>query len=230
MRRLVGVAVVGLIMSVVSASLYAFTSQTVVAKTAQVQFTGAGIATMDITIRRLDNNNTTNQIFWNTSGITLGTTKWRRADAYVLLNSTVTSGGGGIQIYTNNPILGAGTTSYAGLVSEDGISSLGLAYKVAGSTTSDLDIVPSADFAHLGTVGAPAYYTYMYMANKNNDGTFVNGSMYNLIKQGNSLRSDEGAFGNGSGPGYLYFSADFSNASTPHTYKTTALTFESFVQ
>ena len=230
MRKLIVAVVIGCIMGIVSTSLYAFSSQSVVANTASVQFTGAGTAVMTVTLHRIDNNNAATSIFWDPASITLGTTKWAKSGAYIQINSNVTGVGGGIQIYTHNPILGSGTTSYAGLVCDDGKSSLALAYKVTNALTTDIDAVPSVDGAHLGTTGSPTYYTYMWMSNKNDDGTFVNGSMYNLIKQGNQLRSDESTFYNGTGPGYIYFSADFSAATTPHTYETTQLTIESYVQ
>jgi hypothetical protein len=193
---------------------------------------GADTAVMNITIRRLDNNDTTNQVFWNPDAITLGgTTKWRRADAYIVINSTI-EGSGGIQIYTNN-VSTSGAVLPAGLVANDQQSALPLCWRIWGDLLSEPDLLiqRSADMAHLQNNG---WSVFMWIADKNEQ-NFSNGSAYITVKNANGLHVDDNpadfyAWWGAATYSYLYIGADFSAAATPRTYKTTDLTLEAFIQ
>ena len=187
---------------------------------------GDDTAVMTITLHRLDNNDTTTQIFWETDGLALGgVTKWSAADAYIKIESTVT-GGGGIQIYTNN-----GPSMPGGLVADDNLSGMPLCWRIWGGllTAPDLVIQQSSDW-HLQNNG---WSCFMWVKDKN-EPDFNNGDTYITAINGSGLHVEDYApFVNWWGPAnftYLYLGADFSGASAERKYKTTALTLEAYIQ
>jgi hypothetical protein len=135
-----------------SISFAAFTSVTISTLTAIVSFNVNGEVLVSVEMKTVIGDNTTTQIYWDTSDISPGVTQWHIADSYILLHSTISQSGGGIQIYTDNKAsdadpayTGANNTNPAGLISEEVPNETPLAMcwrMVDASTTTDvLDIV-----------------------------------------------------------------------------------------
>ena len=140
---------------------------------------GADTAVMTVTLHRLDDNNTTNQIFWDQNSITLGgITKWFRADAYIVIESTVT-GTGGIQVYTNN-----GPSLPAGLVSDDNQSALPVCWRIWGGTLSGDDLVIQEAVDHSDLHRPDGWKVFMWVKDKNESGFPPNGDANITVKRG----------------------------------------------
>ncbi len=208
--------------------------------TAGVKFTLAGQVSMSIQLMNL-NGGTTTQIWWDPAQITIGQTQWRRADAYILLNSTITAATGGIQIYTDNKASDAnpqytGTGNPAGLVAQEDTSAtpLSMCWRITDVSTTTLTI-------RRGAPGYPdrlwaqelgdQYPCFLWMKDKNTPG-FQNGEDYVTVKEAaRGLHHSEGDWGTGvPSPDYIYIGADFTNALTPRTYKTSTLRLEAFTE
>lgn len=202
----------------------------------------ANTVNMNLQLKRLDNNNTTNQIFWDQAGIQLGTTTWRRADAYIFLTSTITAQAA-VRIYTDNRSGDAnpaytGTGSAAGLVcAEDTSQLLPLVWRATQVSTNTLSIRNTADWSNLYvTELSTSYYCFRWMTDIGNSDWPGDASDYNWVKNyanGTHLT-------NGSDWGlswtwtdykdtYIYLGALFTNAAIPRHYRTSRIIVESFV-
>lgn len=135
MRRFLGFVFV--LMFGVSCSAFAWQSFNVSTFTAQAVTSGGSIS-MSASL-----NGSGTQLSF--TGITIGTTKWKAADNYIVMHSTITNSAGGIQIYTDNtasdaPARFTGDVTLlnpAGLVdSSNTTSTLPMCWRVVDITTS----------------------------------------------------------------------------------------------
>src|SRR5688572_25375879 len=85
-----------------TAPSWAFQSVKITTVTAGARTGGALIADYTMNIRDVGNPFGANQSSITWSGVNVPNTQWKIADRLILLNSTVTAGGGGVQIYTDN--------------------------------------------------------------------------------------------------------------------------------
>lgn len=109
-KLLVAVLALGLVAAVRTTS-FAFTSSIAISTlTASATFTGAGSVNMSYQFMNLAGG-TTNQVWWNTGNINLGSTSWWRADSYLVLTTTMTAMGGAVRLYTNNVLVNNPTAS-----------------------------------------------------------------------------------------------------------------------
>lgn len=241
MRRLVSAAAAIALVASISASAFAFTSLNKYTNSATVTF-GAGTVNLSLTLKRLDNNNTTNQVFWDPSGVNIGVTKWRRADAYIVLSTTMTDSAGAVQIYTDNKGAGAspaytGTGDCSGLVcAQDTTQALKMAWRATDISTNTLSIQNTTDYANLYVSElSPTNYVFSYL-NDPSSGLGM-GDSYAQVKtysQGNHLASG----GTGQlwsyvpniNQTYLYLGANFNSALSSRSYSTNKLIVETYLQ
>jgi hypothetical protein len=225
-------------------SFAAFTSVQTNTLTAAASFTSAGTVSFSYTLYNLTGGTTT-QIWWNTSLITLGTTAWQRADAYMVLNANITNSTGGIQIYTDNINATAvpkytGTGNPAGLVGTSSTTAvLPMCWRAVTVSTTSLTIVQGpAPYYNLystelgGAMGGNGYPCFIYMLDKNTS-TFApaaGNGIYQEVWDGTlGMQYAAMTFGApGTSSIYLYFGAGFTGATTPNTYRTTTLKLEAF--
>jgi hypothetical protein len=242
MRKLVtAVLALGLMAAVNINAFAAFSSLAKVTNSASVALTAAGVVNMTLTLKRLDNNNTTNQIFWDPSGISVGVTEWRRADAYIVLSTTMTTDVGAVQIYTDNAVVGAsprytGSADANGLVcAEDTTKALKMAWRATDISTTTLTIQHTPDYANLYVSEIPNYYCFHYMKDAQGTDPITNGETYSRVKefaQGNHLAESapNWSYVPNINQTYLYLGANFGSATTPHSYKTSKLVVETYLQ
>jgi len=240
MRRIVPV----LLAMVMLAGLkeYAFATFGSVSKstvTASVSFSGAGVVSVSIDLRNLDNS-TTGLMTWNTSSITPGSTLWQSATAYILLHSTITAATGGIQIYTDNKAGDAspaytGTGNPAGLVAVEAttVAPLSMCWRVVDVSTTALTIVQTGDTLYASEIGS-GYPCFFWMKDAQTTGAsaFVNGEDYVTIKESaRGMHHAESTWATGVvSPDYIYIGANFASVVTPRTYKTSTLRIEAFTE
>lgn len=212
--------------------------------TAAVSFSAAGTVAMSIELRNLNGNATTTQMWWNTAGISLGQTQWRRADAYIVLHTTMTSATGAVQIYTDNGNASAsprysGTGNPAGLVGYDAAnpmassSTLSMCWRVADTVVNSTTIAqgaPSFPDRLYSTELGNDYPCFIWMKDAGTSG-FANGEDYVTVKDSvRGIQHGEATFGATPSPEYIYFGALFTNAVTPRLYKTSRLMIEAFTE
>jgi len=247
MRKLFVFLVAAVFMSAASSAAFAqFSSVSSVKKTAKVVFTQAGTFTWDIAIKNVSDDAEATDITWDASAITPGSTAWANALQYVLITSTVTQVGAGIQVYTDN-VNSSGTYKYypqdteaisaGGLVGVQTSSAtpLPMAWRMKDSKqASGFTVDPTSSIDEIR-------YSSLYFKDKSNNinnppeaTPFVNGEDYvTILKGGSGWRwgggpSDIG--GSASGSFYMYIGANFSSASTPNEYGTDTLTFEGYTE
>ena len=214
---------------------FAFTSVTKSTQTALVTFIGAGSATLIVT----PSNGAGNPILWTSPTAGSG---WVDAGNYLVVNSTVTSFGGGVQIYTDNAnsvpawsgtvvctpatcgsTVGVSTNNPAGLVCSSATTTT---LPIAWSATPSTWTVTAAVEPNLCTGGnaIACQWNYMeddYTPNVPTTSTsgFVNGADYVLLyKAGAGLHYDSGSTGffpnNTPGAFNVFLEANFANALT----------------
>lgn len=241
-KLLVAVLAFGLLSAVSTTSYAAYASVGITSVTAQVSFVAAGSIEMNAVLRNLTGETTT-QLWWDTGNITLGSTKWRRSDAYVMLHSTITAATGGIEIYTNNRNAAIAAQRYTGGAGTDpaglvGLSSttavLPMAWRITAISTTSLTIVKGTDDSLYATeLGGEAgsYPVFLWMMDLGTP-AFTPGLDYATAKDATrGIQHAAATWATGtSSPNYVYFGADFTNATTPNTYKTTTLRVEAFTE
>jgi len=228
---------------------FAFTSVTRSTQTALATFTGAGSASLVVSL------NSGSQITWASPTAGSG---WTDSSNYLIVQSTVTAFGGGDQIYTDNvasdaspkwtgtviPTTSTGTAANnpTGLVcSSNTATTLPLAFSATPSTWTATGAV-EPNLCTSGNATA-CQWNYMSDANTPNIPTTSTSGFYNgayfveLYQAGAGLHYDSGAAGffanNTPGAFNVFLEANFSNALTSTggiTYKTSTLRLESFTQ
>jgi hypothetical protein len=221
-------------------SVIIFLASAVLAVSAASRCSAAAVE-MTVTLKRLDNNNTTNQIFWNEAGITLGQTNWRRADAYIFVAATITSQGG-IRIYTDNKSGSSvpqytGSGNAAGLIRVDDTTKLlPLVWRATQMSTNTLSIQNTSDWSNLYvTELSTSYYCFRWMADIRNSDWPGDASDWTWVKNyanGTHLTNgtDWGVSWTWSDykNTYIYLGANFTGALTPKQYKSSGIVVESF--
>ena len=214
--------------------------------TAIAPLTGAGTVAMQVFLKNLSDNSTTTQIYW--TGVTLPIS-FVRSGAYAQIDSTVTAAGGAIQVYTDNTASDAspqftytGSTTSANPVGLVDMTTTTKALPLAWSVKDTTTTAPTA--ANPTDSGDPNSFQWLIMKDRQTPTSaalgstqFTDGEPYVTVKRvvdaGNSGIHFGGAdteFGAASAPDFVYFQADFRNAVTPRTYKTSVLRFEAYTQ
>jgi hypothetical protein len=190
-----------------------------------------------VEIKNILDGSTTSWIYWNASSITLGSTSWRAADAYVVLYSTITNSNGGVQIYTDNKSNDAsavytGAQNPVGLIAVEDTTEppLPMCWRIVDSTTTTLTIkeliVSTTGYLYSNELGS-SYHCFLWMEDRNTSGfqygaDYVTAKSGRLDNSGNSpcIQDAEGQWDHALSPDYIYFGADFTNARSPRTYRT----------
>ena len=220
-----GVFVGGIFVFFLSPLFAAFTSQGVSTITATAELTGSGIVQMGVELDNLSDNNTTTWIYW--SGVTLPA-GWEVASAYILLRSTITSASGGIRIYTDNKATDAdpkytGTADGGGLVDVSSTTKkLPIGWTIRESTTSVSGADPNDDYS----------WFYFKDASDSDFWSTADTIDYSRIKTADGIHYAQGSgnYGGGTSPDVVYIEADFTNAVTPRTYKTSTIRVEAYTE
>jgi len=248
-KLLVAVMAIGLV-AIVSATSFAFTSSLAISTlTATAQFTAAGSVNMSYQFMNLTGG-TTNQIYWNTGAITLGSTSWYRADSYMLLSTTMTASGGAVRIYTDNlaadasPKYGFGVQPSTnspndpeGLVaSSSNTKTLAMCWRVSASTITPAINQGGSGALTPGTLWDTAtgnqFPCYLWMMDKGTYNFYTGAaSDYSIIRDsGRGIQYSEAGWGATQSNVFVYFGANFATATTPNTYRTQTLRLESFYE
>lgn len=241
MRRFMTVVYAVTMLAALSASSFAFTTRGTNTVTAGTVLSSAGSVSVSIQLKNTLDNSTTGWIWWNPASVTVGSTQWLAANAYVVIHSTITDSTGGIQIYTDNRnasanprYVGVTGTDPAGLVgysASDATASsttLSMCWRIVDQSTTTLTIRQTGDTLYSNELGS-AYPCFLWMKDVGTSG-FVNGEDYITMKESaRGLQHAESTFGVGcASPDYLYFGANFTSAVTPRTYKTNRLIIEAY--
>lgn len=200
-----------------------------------------GVFSVSIQLMNLTGS-TTNQIWWDAAGVQIGTTVWRRADSYIIIYSTITLAGGGIQIYTDNTASDAnpkysGTgTNPSGLIETDSPSStpVPLCWRITDVSTTTLTIQGSGTSLYSAELGA-GYPCFFAMKDKKETdlNAFTNGEDYVIVKdwyRGIHAANSSTGFTQVTSPDCIYIGANFSGALLGKTYQTTTLRIEAFTE
>lgn len=238
MRSFKSVVVATAMLAALSASAFAFSSKSTNVVTAGTVLSTAGQVSVSIELKNTITNVTTGWIWWNASSVTVGSTQWLAASAYVVVHSTITDSTGGIQIYTDNRNASAspryvGVGDPAGLVgysSTDATASsttLSMCWRIVDNSTTTLTIRQTGDTLYANELGS-AYPCFLWMMDVGTTG-FANGADYMTMKDSaRGIQHAEATFGSTSSPDYVYFGANFTSAVTPRTYKTNRLIIEAY--
>ena len=213
--------------------------------------TGAGVLNItSVAIKNIAGNTTATSIGW--SNVTLPTS-WKVADQYIQLATQITTGPGGIQIYTDNTSSGA-NPKFTGKISSFTATPAGLVDSV--DTTQKL---PTAWRASTGTLtsvaaidpNAKAGESFLWFFHEDkaqvanaslNSGVFTDGDPFitvygapgfNGTTGGVHFAQDPASFGgfHSADTTYIYTEADFTTAltsSSGRTYGTNQLILEAF--
>lgn len=254
MRKLLAaVFAVGLI-AVTQAPSFAQVTVSSTTLTATVQFTGVGAVNMQALLYNISDNSQASQLTFASPGGGMPPTGWEASSQYILLHSTITHATGFITIYTNNyhntdhSYSGVVNSSYsqspAGLVDNSTTTKvLPMCWRVSAVSTDSLHIVQGpVGPAPLYQVGlfsaelggaASLYPCFLWMEDAGMwgfTGQSITGALqdYRTIRDvSRGIQHGEATWGSGVGsPVYVYVGANFTNATTPNTYKTTSLTIE----
>lgn len=214
-----------------SASFAAFTPVSSSLFVASATITDVGTVAMSATL------SSGSQLTW--SGISLGTTKWKGADNYIVLNSTVTAATGGIQIYTDNRTHAVQVSTMAavpgGLVNAAvRTQTIPLCWRIVDVTTTTAIQQGAAGFPDRlwDTKTGDQYPCYVWMKDKataslSNGGTlpwastpsFVPGEAYVTMKDAvNGVMHAEMTYAFMTSPDYVYVGANFGNAAGGSSY------------
>lgn len=229
MRKILcAVAVLGF---AASASFAAFGTVSSSVFVASATITDVGTVAMSATL------SSGSQLTW--SGITLGTTKWKGADNYIVLNSTVTTATGGIQIYTDNRTHSVQVSTMAavpgGLVNAAArTQTLPLCWRIVDVTTTTAIQQGAAGYPDRlwDTKTGDQYPCYIWMKDKAtasvaNGGTlpwatsasFVPGEPYITMKDSvNGVMHAEITYAAMPSPDYIYVGANFLGAAGGSSY------------
>ena len=231
-KLLVAVLALGLVAAMRTSSFAAFASQGITSVTALVSFSSGGSASMSIAW------SAGGSLTWASPAPTIGTTKWQKADNYILLHSTITSSTGGVEIYTDN--LNGGTSSYTGTGNPAGLISMSsttqtlpMCWRAVDVSTTSLTIVQGTDnnlYASENGGMSSKYPCYEWIEDAHTSG-FVKGfTDYSVIRdyRGVQIAGSTWAQGIGS-PVIVYFGANFTTATQPNTYVTQTLRIEAYM-
>jgi hypothetical protein len=169
------------------------------------------------------------QLSWSSATLPSG---WVRADQYVQLVIDSTTTAWGAQLYTDN--MGSGASpAFTGNPNQTDPSGL-------VDTQATASVLPLAWSIQTTTAAPPAAgdpdvnLAWLYVKDKSSPG-FANGSIgnglsaYATVQNNQGIQYVPGSFGAiQAPPNYLYFEANFSNATGGHPYKTTTLLLEYF--
>lgn len=230
------VLALGVVAGLAASSFAAFSGLGKSTVTASVSFTGSGQVSVSVKL------SAGTSIYWDPAAITLGSTDWKAAYNYLIMESTITDATGGVQIYTNNKATDAnpkynGTGDPAGLVGYDtglstGSAALSMCWRIVDYTTTTVimqgaPIYPDRLWEQqLGD----SFPCYLWMKDKAT-ASFIDGEDYVTMKE--SVRGahfSEGEWGTMQSPDYIYLGAKFKNAVTPKNYKTNTLRIETFTE
>lgn len=231
-------AALAFIVCAVSAGFADFTPGTSVKKTAKVNFIGTGTFTWDVGIYNVSDDSPASEISWDVSSITPGTTKWATSTQYILISSTMTQSGAGIQVYMDNmngtdfKYTGSTNTAVGGLVAKTAptLTPLGMAWAMKDSKQAT---APKIDPDDKSPGNEAVYYASCYFKDKSGQGAMVNGESFITILNTNGMKYGQGENDRGGSPNgqfYMYIGANFQNAMTPMEYGTDTITFEGYTE
>jgi len=189
-----------------------------------VRFTSSStVPIFDITLKNISNNATTTQIVWSTSTVVLPQ-GWTRADQYIQLDLDPDTLGWGLQIYTDNKASDAnpsysGSGDPSGLIdSSDNTKTLSMAWTIHS-------VLAPATGADPNNTSDPNSFQWIFFKDRGTAG-FSDGDSYIAVKENLGIQFGVGGFGAANSPNYLYVEANFLNAVTPRTYKTSTVRLE----
>ncbi|MFC1500931.1 hypothetical protein ACFL58_00580 [Elusimicrobiota bacterium] len=229
-----------LIISLIFISQFSYAAVTSVSKstsTAVASLTGTGNVSMSIELLNLTGGSTT-QIYWNTAGIDLGTTTWRRSDSYILLHATFTSATGGVQIYTDNKD-GAADPQYVGVSTAAGLvcvssptaNPLPTCWRIVATSTDTLTIEETGVSSLYSTEIGAGYLCFLFMKDVSVPGNFSDGDDdVTVVDWARGIHHSEGEWGQESTPFYIYIGANFNGAEAGKVYKCSTLLIEAFTE
>ena len=218
----------------------AFVSKQKVTNTAEAALSGTGDVTMSLQIKKVSDDSTATQITW--SGVTLPT-RWKVADHYIQISAQITSVGGGIQTYTDNMATDASpkftgdktVTTPSGLIDTvDSTRKLTTAWSVRSSLTPITVNPANPDDKTVGSEGV------LWLIHEDasqvaiaatNSAAFVNADPFIEVQTSDGIHFAQGPTQFGppaAATSNYYLEADFGNAVTPRTYRTSKLVLESF--
>jgi len=248
MRKLFAAVLTLCLVSVMGPALFAG-SITVSSMTASVAFSGTGVVNVGLQLMNITGG-TTNQIWWDPTKI-IGDIPgaWVGAGAYIVLSSTLTATGCGIEIYTDNlavdanpqsslpPMISSGAANPAGLVDmHDGTNTLGTCWRVAFTPLSSVNIIQGTldktfPLRLWDTSTGDQYPCYLWMMDRNTYG-FADGIDYVTIRDANrGIQHGEATWCATGATVYLYFGATFNNVKAlPDTFQTSTMRIEAFTQ
>jgi hypothetical protein len=214
---------------------YAFTSQSVVTRSATAQLTGTGSVSMTVTVRRMSDNAAATDVAW--TGVTLPT-GWKNADHYIQLDHSITSATGGIRIVTNNKGAGASPTytgsdtTAGGLVDNtDPSKILPVAWTIKDTVVGSTGPVSAKPYETTDGAGTTPQFQWLYMTDVANT-ALAEGAAYRTAV--NSVGIHFGGldteFGAAASPNYVYLESNFTSAVTPRTYSTNRLIVEAYTE
>jgi hypothetical protein len=214
----------------------AFTSKSVVTKSATASLTGTGVVSLTVTAKNMSNNATTTDISW--TGVTLPTA-WKSADQYLQLDTNITDATGGVRIVTDNKGAGANpaytgpNNTAAGLVDNvNHANALPLAWTIKDAVISTGPVAAKPfESAAVDGAGSPAQFQWLYMTDLA-DTAVAAGAPYRTAVNSTGIHfgGSDTEFGAAASPNFVYLEANFANAVTPRTYSTNKLIVEAFTQ
>ena len=241
-KSIVPLLVLGLVAVMPRLAFAQFQSIARTTSTAVATLSGTGSVLFDIALKRVDNDNPATQVTWPDIQLPA---QFVVADVYILLNSTITSSGGGIQIYTDNtapdqaPYQYSGdlaTTNPAGLIDETTTTAkLSLVWSVKADRGQPVPI--AADPTNGGDPNSSQWLFFKDRLTPDiisqNTTHFQDGETFIAVKKGGSgihFGQGDGDFGLAGPSNPIYFEADFRTALSPRTYTTQTLRLESYTQ
>ncbi len=197
----------------------------------------------NVSLKNVSDNSAASALTWNSLGLPSG---WVRADQFlnVELDSDLFSWG--LQVYTDNKAPDANPTfvtaiapgqvgsNPAGLVNISHPSiALPMAWSVHSDTTSPIAAEPNL------VLSDPNAYQWLYMADRQtpaialqNTIAFADGSIENTVQNNQGIHFGQAntQIGATDPPVKVFLEANFSTATAPNTYQTTALRLEYYTQ
>lgn len=224
MRKVFGFLAIAFIMTCAVQSVYAL-GVGISTLTARIQFTSTGTFAWTVDLKNYSNHAATNTITW--SNVTVGTTKWKNADQYALVNSTITSSSAYIRIYTDNKnstafkYTGTLTEGVGGLVGTGNTAAapLPMSWTMRASTSVFISTITlNPDDTSTATGYNSSYFIDKALGDVFNSTTNVS---YSTMLKNSGFKYGPAPTeygGSGTGQSYLFFGANFATANTPNTY------------
>ncbi|MFC1546643.1 hypothetical protein ACFL4O_02880 [bacterium] len=247
--------VCGMLVFFSSLSYAAFTSVSITTITAVTEFNVAASGSMDIGLFEIDgaaHGASTPTITW--SGISIGVTDWKAADAVIVVTNTYNHTGWGIFVYTDNIASNAdpewnasakSTAVYncAGLLRipyDESVSTsthrLKMCWRITDNTTDTYDIREDNGTLYDNTLGS-GFSCFHFLKDLHTpddasttgiDESFDAGDDSAVIwQEGYGIHYATGSdWASAASPNYIYVGAQFLGAVTPAKYKTNQLKLE----